>query len=113
MRLIRFKQKKPEENNGKQDMQISWKQFKDLVREACGNACAICETKGNLTVHHIRPVSMNGKAKDEKNAILLCQECHTKVSERIDELNRKQKSRVKFKQLIDVLIRLKKERENV
>ena len=62
--------------------------FKDKIRKRDNYECRICfknssETNTQLEVHHIRPVSIGGRDR-ENNLITLCRECHIYVHTDID-----------------------------
>lgn len=52
------------------------------IRDA--GECQLCDTKANLTVHHIIRLS-DGGADDEMNTILLCRPCHDFVERLYDK----------------------------
>lgn len=45
----------------------------------CGNYCALCQSEGNLEVHHVKPQSKGGE-DSWTNVITLCSECHSLIS---------------------------------
>tara|TARA_B100000902_G_scaffold247617_1_gene234310 strand:+ start:2049 stop:2375 length:327 start_codon:yes stop_codon:yes gene_type:complete len=61
--------------------------FKDKIRRRDNYECRICFAKASefkyaLQVHHIRPVSIGGRDR-ENNLITLCENCHLEVHEDI------------------------------
>jgi len=62
--------------------------FKDKIRRRDEYRCRIClkksfELNSKLQVHHIRPVSIGGRDR-ENNLITLCDKCHKEVHKDID-----------------------------
>lgn len=52
-----------------------------------GKTCAICGSKDNLTVHHIKKVKTHEHlAYNYNNMVVLCKECHTKQHTHILDL---------------------------
>ncbi len=54
--------------------------YRPIVLERDGYKCRQCGKRGDLEVHHIKPLSRGGSPAP-KNCLTLCVDCHIKVHE--------------------------------
>ena len=50
--------------------------FRRKVLDARGWRCEACGKAGRLELHHPKPLKNGGAALDDKNAKILCRQCH-------------------------------------
>lgn len=56
--------------------------LRQLALDAHGGVCQVCGkhlTVDNVDIHHIIPLSMNGRRSDPKNIMAVCRDCHCKI----------------------------------
>ena len=52
------------------------RKFRRRVLDAKGWRCEDCGKAGRLELHHPKPLQHGGAALDDKNAKILCRQCH-------------------------------------
>jgi len=61
---------------------LNWQVVRDRVLERDNHKCQFCDSKDDLHVDHIIPVSKNGAKYDEQNLQVLCADCNLEKSDK-------------------------------
>ena len=61
-----------------------WKSLRQIALNRADGVCEKCRSRGELQVHHRKPVAQGGAIFDINNLIVLCRSCHLEAHRRIE-----------------------------
>ena len=62
----------------------AWREFRRKILNERGWKCEQCGSRGELHVHHVKPVANDGSVFDSNNLLVSCRSCHLEAHKAID-----------------------------